>query len=319
MVLFLLWALAVSASDVKVTLNLLSDGLVEFAVTNAGSDSFQFPAWFTPFDETMPLANLQFEPASKAVYMGLIAKRLESSEPILVIEAGSSISKTFRPQSQWDLESDQAYTLTWPGRAGLDLQPATATFKVSDAANLKWVRTNESSSENMLGYTLTNCGTAGSTKYTNVQNAVSAAMAANVRSRDCLSANSCGNNYATWYGTQTPSRLNSITSKHTKIATAFTGSWIAYCDGSECAPNIYAYVYPTDSRRNIYMCSLFYNNRDLIELINTPVHEMSHFSSVAATRDTVYGESGCKNLARSNPDQAISNADNLGYFAYYMS
>jgi len=96
-------------------------------------------------------------------------------------------------------------------------------------------------------------------------------MAANNKAYSCLSSNSCGNNYANWYGTQTPSRLNSITSKHNKIATAFTGSWIAYCDGSECSPNVYAYVYPSDARRNIYFCSLFYANTDLIELINTPL------------------------------------------------
>jgi len=144
-------------------------------------------------------------------------------------------------------------------------------------------------------------------------------MAANNKAYSCLSSNSCGNNYANWYGTQTPSRLNSITSKHNKIATAFTGSWIAYCDGSECSPNVYAYVYPSDARRNIYFCSLFYDNTDLIELINTPVHEMSHFSTVAATRDIRYGESNCRALARSDPDSAISNADNLGYFTYYVS
>jgi len=44
---------------------------------------------------------------------------------------------------------------------------------------------------------------------------------------------------------------------------------------------------------------------------------MSHFSAVAGTQDTVYGVAGCKNLAKTNPDKAISNADNLGYFAFY--
>jgi len=238
---------------------------------------------------------------------------------VLVIEAQSSIKKTFRPQSQWALLSNTSYTLTWPGREGLELAPCRAVFQVSAEANVKWAPNNESDAqENLLGYTLTNCGAATGTKYKNVQNAVSLATAANTKAYNCLNGNSCGATYTTWYGVQNAGRLSSITGKHNKIKTAFTGAWIAYCDGSECASNIYAYVYPTDARRNIYMCSLFYNNRDTIELVNTPVHEMSHFSAVAATKDIRYGEANCKALANSNPDQAITNADNLGYFAYYV-
>jgi len=314
--LVLLWLATVSAGPVATSLTLIGDGLVKFEVSNSGSEPFHFPTWFTPFDETMPMANLQFEP--EAVYMGLLAKRLPSSEPVLVIEAQSSIKKTFRPQTQWSLLSNESYTLSWPGREGLDITPSRALFQVSAEANTKWVPHNESAEENLLGYTLTNCGAAGGAKYRNVQNAVSLATAANTVAYNCLNGNSCGSAYTTWYGAQTAGRLNSILGKHNKIRTAFTGAWIAYCDGSECAPNIYAYVFPTDARRNIYMCSLFYNNRDEIELVNTPVHEMSHFSAVAGTKDLRYGEANCKALARSSPDQAITNADNLGYFAYYV-
>jgi len=316
-VLFLCLA-AASAGSVVTSLTLIGDGLVEFEAFNSGAEAVHFPTWFTPFDETTPMANLQFEPEDKAVYMGFLAKRLASSEPVLVIEAQSSIKKTFRPQAQWSLLSNEPYTLTWPGKEGMDITPSRVAFKVSEEANAKWPQNDTDVEEHLLGYTLTNCGAAGGTKYRNVQNAVSLATAANTRAFNCLSADSCGANYATWYGTQTAGRLSSITGKHNKIKTAFTGSWIAYCDGSECQSNIYAYVYPTDARRNIYMCSLFYNNRDEIELVNTPVHEMSHFTAVAATKDLRYGEANCKALAKSNADQAITNADNLGYFVYYV-
>jgi len=311
---FLLFLAIAAARPLSVSLTLLGDGLVEFEVANTGSGSVNFPTWFTPFDEMMPMANLQFEP--EAAYMGLLAKRLESSEPVLVIEAQSSIKKTFRPQTQWELLSNVSYTLTWPGKPGFD-QPARAVFKVSESANVKWAH-NESSEEHLLGYTITNCGAASGPNYQNVQYAVSQSTAANDKAYSCLQANNCGANYGTWYGAQTQARLNSITNKHNKVATALKGSWIAYCDGSECSPNVYAYVYPGDARRNVYFCSLFYKNTDLKELINTPVHEISHFTAVAATRDITYGETSCKQLARNNPDQAISNADNLGYFTYYV-
>ena len=47
----------------------------------------------------------------------------------------------------------------------------------------------------------------------------------------------------------------------------------------------------------------------------TLIHEMSHFNAVAGTDDVVYGQSGAQNLANSDPDSAITNADSHEYFA----
>jgi len=42
---------------------------------------------------------------------------------------------------------------------------------------------------------------------------------------------------------------------------------------------------------------------------------MSHFDVVANTDDVVYGQSGAKSLAISNPTDALRNADNHEYFS----
>ena len=47
----------------------------------------------------------------------------------------------------------------------------------------------------------------------------------------------------------------------------------------------------------------------------TVVHEMSHFVITADTDDFSYGQSGCRDLADSNPGNAINNADNHEYMA----
>ena len=47
----------------------------------------------------------------------------------------------------------------------------------------------------------------------------------------------------------------------------------------------------------------------------TLIHEMSHFTVVAGTDDYVYGQAGAKNLAITNPNNAVNNADNHEYFA----
>jgi peptidyl-Lys metalloendopeptidase len=42
---------------------------------------------------------------------------------------------------------------------------------------------------------------------------------------------------------------------------------------------------------------------------------MSHFDIVAGTDDVVYGKTGAMNLASSDPNLAITNADSHEYFA----
>jgi len=42
---------------------------------------------------------------------------------------------------------------------------------------------------------------------------------------------------------------------------------------------------------------------------------VSHFNVVAGTDDVVYGQSGAKSLAISDPNKAIQNADSHEYFA----
>lgn len=83
-----------------------------------------------------------------------------------------------------------------------------------------------------------------------------------------------------------------------------------------CKKRYYAYVYPNQPYK-VYLCNIFWLappvNRD--SQAGTLVHEVSHFDVVAATDDFVYGENLAKNLALTNPDQAINNADNHEYFA----
>jgi peptidyl-Lys metalloendopeptidase len=42
---------------------------------------------------------------------------------------------------------------------------------------------------------------------------------------------------------------------------------------------------------------------------------MSHFTVVAGTDDVVYGQSGAKNLAITDPNAAVTNADSHECFA----
>ncbi|HEX8249770.1 MAG TPA: M35 family metallo-endopeptidase, partial [Pyrinomonadaceae bacterium] len=83
-----------------------------------------------------------------------------------------------------------------------------------------------------------------------------------------------------------------------------------------CKKRYYAYVY-ANQPYNIYICSVFWQApaTGTDSKAGTLIHETSHFTIVAGTEDWVYGQSGAKNLAVSDPNKAVDNADNHEYFA----
>jgi peptidyl-Lys metalloendopeptidase len=120
--------------------------------------------------------------------------------------------------------------------------------------------------------------------------------------------------YKEWFGTYTSSRYDKVFSHFDKIGDALANKSITFiCDSTDSA---YAYVYPTDPFK-IYLCKQFW----LAPLKGTDsqggtlIHETSHFNVVAGTDDHVYGQSGCRAKAISNPDDAVDNADSYEYFA----
>jgi len=90
-----------------------------------------------------------------------------------------------------------------------------------------------------------------------------------------------------------------------------------------CDPHTYAYVYPglqervlnlkanrMEQRFVIYMCPYVLEMDDWIELSGTLIHEATHH---VGTSDFEYGHSGCQDLAKREPLEALFNADSLEY------
>jgi len=81
-----------------------------------------------------------------------------------------------------------------------------------------------------------------------------------------------------------------------------------------CQQYVVAFVYPNDRSHLIHLCAwLFQQPVDFQG--STLIHELAHFDDVAGTRDHGYGEEAARNLARTNPDMALNNAENHGLFA----
>ncbi|CEL60424.1 peptidyl-Lys metalloendopeptidase [Rhizoctonia solani AG-1 IB] len=126
--------------------------------------------------------------------------------------------------------------------------------------------------------------------------------------------------YTTWFGAFASSRYNTVVSHYKNIGTDATSSNYD-CTACKSEPGIdysstFAYVNP-GSPGKIYLCGAFWSapNTGTDSRAGTIVHENSHFTVNGGTDDHVYGQSSAKSLAKSNPAQAIDNADNHEYFA----
>ncbi len=125
---------------------------------------------------------------------------------------------------------------------------------------------------------------------------------------------SSGPRYTTWFGTYSSTRWNTVAANFDSIKDAFDNKPKTL--DCSCNQNYFAYVYPTQPYK-IYLCNAFWsaNMTGTDSKGGTLVHEMSHFNATAGTDDVVYGQTGAKNLAISNPNSAIQNADSHEYFA----
>lgn len=118
-----------------------------------------------------------------------------------------------------------------------------------------------------------------------------------------------------WFGTYTATRYALVRTHYKNISTALNTA--AYTFDCTCTDSgVYAYVYP-DAPYTVYLCGAFWQAPlyGTDSKAGTLVHESSHFTVLAGTDDYVYGQSGAKALAISNPDHAVMNADTHEYFA----
>ncbi|KAG8760527.1 hypothetical protein FRC11_000270 [Ceratobasidium sp. 423] len=119
--------------------------------------------------------------------------------------------------------------------------------------------------------------------------------------------------YTTWFGAYDANRHSTVRSHFSLIGT--DASSVTY-DCSSCNIDAMAYVYADDPSR-VYFCGSYWTAppTGTDSQAGTIVHELSHFTVNGGTEDHVYGQTRAKNLAQSNPAQAIMNADSHEYFA----
>jgi peptidyl-Lys metalloendopeptidase len=316
-------------------------GTVDFRVTNTSRETMMIPSWQLP-SGTLQQNLFQVSFNGKPVrYTGPMIKRAAPTEAdYITLRPGESRLVTVDLSTAYDLSRSGEYTVKFRSFLqgarsdnGKLVAARNGGLAKAESATLRlWVDASNPASQLksgggrvvvqgkpggagtvVNGVTFVGCS---STQISGAGQAVVDARTYSENAKGYLAGNTVGPRYTTWFGAYTSTRWNTAKSHFTSIDSAMDQSGGQVKINCGCNQNYYAYVYPTKAYE-IFVCKAFWTApaTGTDSKAGTLIHEMSHFNVTAGTDDVVYGQSGAKSLALSNPDQALNNADSHEYFA----
>ena len=296
--------------------------VVSVTITNPSKHTIQILKWFTPAEDVEePLFTVSVDGAPVS-YVGPTYKRPEpKGEDYVALKSGESLTRTVSLSSYYDLSVSGSYTVRYDV-AALDLYTSEKEGKSAGSLSSNSITLKVEGRAAPTGGIITPDAVTGTTSFnrctaTQQTTLVSARNQASTYSTNALSyltAGTQGPRYTTWFGVFDSGRYSTVKNHFTAISDAMNNKPVTIDCG--CKKKYYAYVYPNQPYV-IYVCSVFWTAplTGTDSKAGTLIHEMSHFNVVAGTDDFAYGQTNAKNLAISNPDNAINNADNHEYFA----
>jgi len=309
-------------------------GMVQFKVTNTSKQAIKVPSWQLPSGALDSDLFQVYSGGKKVEYVGKMIKRAPLTEAdFITLRAGETKLISADLSSVYDMSQDGQYSVSFKsylqgaktekgqpltsnnGRMAL-LQTPAVSMRVEGALptfNFQEKAKPGSGGSSINGVTTVGCS---ATQTTSIGSAITGARNYTENSKQYTVAGTAGPRYTTWFGTYTSTRYNTVKSHYAAIDTAMDQAGNQIKINCGCNQSAYAYVYP-NKPYEIFVCRAFWNAPTLgtDSKAGTLVHEMSHFDIVANTDDVVYGQTGAKNLAISNPDDAVRNADSHEYFA----
>lgn len=301
---------------------------LEVALHNASRTPQVLLTWNTPFEGAFN-ADMFRITGIKATYTGRLVKRAKPQQgQVRLLRPGETITTVVDLAQGYDLERAGAFQvqlattiLRLPVTASKETAQGAAVHQtvpqelLSDpvAMQARIEDLHEPHPEPQVGTTA--CSAAEGYVI------AMAAQLAEVMTQDAVTAlqgtppeaRSTAVRYTTWFGVHDTRRYQTVVNHFTAIQKTLPRVRIQ-CGCND--PSMYAYVVPKQPY-TIHVCPVFWDAPlgGTDSKAGTLVHETSHFTVVAGTQDHAYGQQAAMELATTNPDQAINNADNHEYFA----
>lgn len=311
--------MAVKISAIKTTVGMDEAVTVRITLTNHAKQPARLLSWNVP-DGELEEDVFVVEIAGRAVdFIGPHYKRPAPEDTdYIVLAPGESLTRTVDLTSFYDFSTTGDYSI----RYALNYLPHGArepvTVESKDAA--LWVEEHPIAGPQEIksvggesSLTFSKCTTAQSDTVTQAL-AAARTMATGASSYLTSTPASGTPRYSTWFGAFSSSGWSTATGHYAAIQDALYTKPMEF--DCSCKKKYYAYVYPNQPYK-VYLCTVFWGApmTGTDSMGGTIIHETSHFDVVASTDDWVYGQSGAKSLAISDPAKALDNADSHEYFA----
>jgi peptidyl-Lys metalloendopeptidase len=300
------------------------DVWVTVTISNDTNHTVRVLKWFTPVNGVEESLFVVKRDGQAVAYIGAHYKRpAATGQDYMSLKAGESVSSAVNLGEYYDLSQSGQYEVMY-GVASFNLFSERGNaFQFKDVLSSEKITMAVAGREPRARPTPPPPPPPGGNAYNACSDAqkidiVAARNQAKIYASDAenyLIGHASGTpRYVEWFGVFTSSRYSLVKTHFTAISDAWDNAGVTF--DCKCKQPYYAYVYPNQPY-NIYLCKYFW----LAPLAGTDsragtlIHEMSHFDVVAGTDDFVYGQDGARDLADSNPEEAVRNADSHEYFA----
>jgi peptidyl-Lys metalloendopeptidase len=301
--------------------------MLRFAITNTTDGELAFVRYNTPLGGFENDLFTVYRDGNQLPYIGKMALRLgPTTEDWVVLEAGETVESIINLAEAYDMRAGGNYVIRFNfpinsripderegaigerrGEPIQEIESNEVDIQVDGPLTVPELAKPEIRELAYSGCT--------SSQQTSISTARSNGSSLAAKAYNQMAAAGSTNTlYKTWFGAYTSTRYSTVRGKYNKIYTAFQRTWNYTC--TTCQSGVIAYVYPSNPY-NVWICAYFHQF-SAKQKGSFLLHEASHWTVVAATQDYGYGESFCKNLAKTNPTNAIKNADSYRYFSLYV-
>lgn len=318
--------LCAAGLDARLTLvdGSTDDVRVNLTLTNTGDKPVRLLKWQLPGSEDAPLFLVERD-GQKVGYEGALIKRAAPTDKdFQLLKAGQSLTVQAEVSGLYDMSAQGQYSIRYllptvaqEGKAKqAQASESNAVTLWVDGVNDDRVQAKVAVSEpQAVTASVSFSGRCTNTQKSDILAALDAASSITNNSSSYLAVDKpSGQRYRSWFGAYDASRWDQAETNFSKIKDAIDNKPLTFDCG--CKQSYFAYVYP-DQPYKVYLCKSFWtapvNGTD--SRAGTIVHELSHFNVVAGTDDLGYGQANARNLASTDPQKALNNADNHEYFA----
>lgn len=321
-----------NASPLQLTLEPLGQDQLEVTMRNISENTVQVLRWTTPFEGGLPgdyfdIRMADQPAAGRLTYKGRLLKRAAPlPEDYIRLAAGQSIRQVVALAQHYDIPETADYRVVFDGsvqwQSDQQFVDVTAPVRQGQSQSLRsepvtmlLVSVPATSAAQVAGYL--SCSVS---QQAELNSALQASEQITNVARDGLlglSGDQLSNSprYSYWFGEYSAQRFDTVVRTYDQASAVMAAGLIDF--NCSCSENgVFAYVFPSRPY-TIYICPEFWNASvfGADSRAGTILHELSHFPEIAGTVDTVYGTTRAANLATTDPDGAVINADNIEYFA----